>query len=45
MSYEDIHSYYVKNQAGIERNFSLIETIKFEFKLDNYLKPTKTKLL
>lgn len=45
MSYQDIHSYYVKNQAGIERNFSLMETIKFEFKLDNYLKPTKTKLL
>jgi hypothetical protein len=45
MSYEDIHSYYVKNQAGIERNFSKIQTIKFEFKLDNYLKPTKTKLL
>jgi len=45
MSYEDIHSYYVKNQAGIERNFSLIETIKFEFKLDNYLQPTKNKLL
>jgi hypothetical protein len=45
MSYEDIHSYYVKNQAGIERNFSLIETIKFEFKLDNYLQPTQTKLL
>jgi hypothetical protein len=45
MSYEDVHSYYVKNQAGIERNFSKIQTIKFEFKLDNYLKPTKTKLL
>jgi hypothetical protein len=45
MSYEDIHSYYVKNQAGIERNFSLIENIKFEFKLDNYLHPTKNKLL
>jgi hypothetical protein len=45
MSYEDIHSYYVKNQARIERNFSLIENIKFEFKLDNYLQPTKNKLL
>jgi len=45
MSYEDIHSYYVKNQAGIERNFSLIENTKFEFKLDNYQQPTKNKLL
>lgn len=45
MSYEDIHSYYIKNQAKIERNFSLIENTKFEFKLDNYLQPTKNKLL
>ena len=44
MSYEDIHSYYIKNQAKIERNFSLIENTKFEFKLDNYLQPTKNKL-
>jgi hypothetical protein len=45
MSYKDIHSYYVKNQAKIEQNFSKMQTVKFEFKLDNYLKPIKTKFL
>jgi hypothetical protein len=45
MSYKDIHSYYLKNQAKIEQNFSKMQTVKFEFKLDNYLKPIKTKFL
>ena len=45
MSYEDIHSYYIKNQAKIERNFSLIENTKFEYDSNNYLQPTKNKLL
>jgi hypothetical protein len=38
MSYDEIHSYYIKNQPYIEANFSRIETVKFEFKSDNYKK-------
>jgi hypothetical protein len=36
MSYNEIHSYYIKNQPHIERNFGLLETIPFEFKSTNY---------
>ncbi len=36
MSYSEIHDYYIKNESKIERNFGLLETIKFDFKSTNY---------
>jgi len=36
MSYEDLHTYYMKNLTNIDSNFRLLETQKFRFNSNKY---------
>lgn len=40
MSYEDLHSYYLKNKNNIDINFNIMQNAKFEFNSNSYKKPT-----
>lgn len=45
MSYDDIHSYYMKNTQNIKRNFDKIKYSNFIYKSDNYELPKYTPFI